>query len=65
MYKYITSIEDAIKSIEILNRCPYVGLDIETRGLDTFTDEVVLLQLAGDKFFTEQEISTFIYDCRC
>lgn len=64
MYRYITSLEDALKSLEIINKCPYVGLDIETRGLDCFTDEILLIQIACDEYFTEEPISTFVYDAR-
>ena len=64
MYRYITNLEDALKSLEIINKCPYVGLDIETKGLDCFTDEILLVQIACDEYFTEDPISTFVYDAR-
>ena len=64
MYKYITSTQDALDTLQIINKCPYVGLDIETRGLDCFVDQILLVQIACDEFFTEEPNSTFVYDAR-
>lgn len=64
MYKYITSTKDALDTLEIINKCPYVGFDVETRGLDCFIDQLLLVQIACDEFFTDDPMSTFIYDAR-
>jgi len=44
-YQYITSTEEALKHIELIERHPIIEVDTETTGLDPFTSRVVLLQI--------------------
>jgi DNA polymerase I-like protein with 3'-5' exonuclease and polymerase domains len=45
VYKYVTSTDDALRDLEMLERHPIIELDIEATGLDPLVDRVVLLQI--------------------
>ena len=41
MYKYITNLEKALQSLEVINKCPYVGLDIDPNGIYSGSDGAI------------------------
>lgn len=57
VYKYVTSTEDALRDLEMLERHPIIELDLEATGLDPLVDRVVLLQIGIPGV-------SFVYDVR-
>lgn len=51
-YKYITSTEEALRYLEVIEKYPLIEVDTETTGLDPFVNRIVLIQLgvAGKSF---------------
>jgi DNA polymerase-1 len=46
-YQYVTDPAGAQAAVEALQKLPVVGLDIETTGLDPYTADIRLVQVAG------------------
>lgn len=57
LWHYITTDEEALKTVEEINKYDEVAVDVETTGLDPFTDNLLLVQIGLPDV-------VYIYDAR-
>lgn len=57
MWRYITTREDALETIEQINKCEEISIDVETNGLNPLINRLLLVQIGLPEI-------VFIYDAR-